>query len=235
MGQRKQSPAGITDSPESKLKIKNKEFGAIAKLEQSEKRFREFFENAPEGIMILDIASLKFIKCNRNATFFLKYSADELKKMGPADLSPEFQPDGTGSMEKANNLIAGAMKGKRTVFEWLVKKGDGGTAMFEVRLMALSNAKPRLYASFIDITERKSAENKLQSQNRMLTQIASLQSHQVRAPIASILGLINLFNFSDLSNPVNAEILLKVQAASLKFDRIIKEIVITTHQIEKDM
>jgi PAS domain S-box-containing protein len=207
---------------------------ALEELERTERRFREFFENAPEGVTILDVATLKFTNCNSNAVRYLKYTAEEILNLGPVDLSPEFQPDGSRSDEKAQDFIMRAVKGEKPVFEWMVKDGEGKNVLFEVRLAQLSDSNgARVYTSFVDISERKKAEEKLIDQNRMLSQIASMQSHQVRAPIASIMGLINLFNFDDLENPLNSEILLKLKDASVNFDKIIREIIVSTSRIEK--
>src|ERR1700747_898784 len=156
------------------------------RIDQSEMRFREFFENAPEGITILDVNSFKFIDFNSNALKFLKYSAEELVKRGPDSISPEFQPDGLNSVEKAAKYTEQALNGEKPVFEWLCINGKGEKVFFEVRLVRVSGTNsPQLYASFVDITERKEKEEKLKCQNKKLTEIARLQSHQVRKPIAT--------------------------------------------------
>lgn len=200
---------------------------AEKKLEQSEKRFREFFEIAPEGILIVDANTLVFKSCNLNALKLLKLSSEELLKRGPLDISPEFQPDGRRSEEKSMELILRACNGENLSFEWLIKDGENELRMFEVRLVSLSGGNnPELYASFVDITERKNIERTLRSQNKKLSEIAIFQSHQVRKPIASILGLVNLFNFNKPNDPLNSEIVSQIGNAAKMFDGIIREIVI---------
>src|SRR6218665_1052640 len=192
-------------------------------LAESERRFQELFEIAPEGITIIDPGSLVFVRCNRNAPGLLKMQESELLRIGPMDISPKYQPDGSLSKEKYAYYIQEALNGEKPVFEWLGKDGEGKLVFFEVRMVALAHSsRPLLYASFIDITERKTIQSKLISQNRVLSQIADMQSHQVRKPVASILGLISLFNFKEPQDPVNAEILLKIKDASVMFDHVIK-------------
>jgi GAF domain-containing protein len=70
------------------------------------------------------------------------------------------------------------------------------------------------------------AYDELISQNKKLGEIAFLQAHQVRAPIANILGLANLFNFDNPSDPVNAKVLTNLRSAVETMDGIVKEIVI---------
>ena len=45
--------------------------------------------------------------------------------------------------------------------------------------------------------------------------IAVLQSHQVRAPIATILGLVGLMKYDSETDPENAEILEKHKTSTL--------------------
>ncbi len=69
-------------------------------LENSEKRFREFFENAPEAIVIFDIASSTFVKSNTNALTLFSFSNEELRQKGLVEISPELQPGGYRSDTK---------------------------------------------------------------------------------------------------------------------------------------
>lgn len=71
----------------------------------------------------------------------------------------------------------------------------------------------------------------LTTQNKMLRDIAFLQAHQVRAPIANILGLNNIFNRDNLSDPVNLEIMDHLKSATDDLDKIVKEIVLKTNEI----
>jgi PAS domain S-box-containing protein len=202
---------------------------AEEKLEQSEKRFRNFFENAPEGITILNTDSFKFVKYNANALKMLKFSAQEFLSKTPESISPQYQPDGRRSEEKAAELIGRTIKGEELFFEWVVKNGENELVTFEVRLMPLPAGEPsQIYASFVDITHRKEMENRLRDQNRKLSEIASFQSHQVRKPIASILGLISLFNFNNLQDPINAEVILKMNSVAKMIDSTIKSIISQT-------
>jgi PAS domain S-box-containing protein len=86
-------------------------------------------------------------------------------------------------------------------------------------------AKEGLAVYFRDITEEKNRILKIEEQNAKLTEIAWLQSHKVRGPVASILGLIQLFNYDDPADPVNKEILEGVKYATNGLDDIIKEVV----------
>jgi PAS domain S-box-containing protein len=86
-------------------------------------------------------------------------------------------------------------------------------------------AKDGLAVYFRDVTEEKQRILKIEEQNKKLTEIAWLQSHKVRGPVASILGLVQLFNYDDPADPVNKEILEGIKFATNGMDDIIKEVV----------
>lgn len=51
-------------------------------------------------------------------------------------------------------------------------------------------------------------------------------------PIATILGLVDLFNFNNLNDPLNSELILKLEITTHKFDAIIHDIVSQTSDLE---
>lgn len=75
-----------------------------------------------------------------------------------------------------------------------------------------------------DVTEQRLYIQKIQTQNQRLKDIAWIQSHKVRAPVASILGLVQLFNKEQPDDPMNMEILQGVTEAAQTLDEVIKEI-----------
>jgi DNA-binding NtrC family response regulator len=83
------------------------------------------------------------------------------------------------------------------------------------------------------VMEKRRTDETIKAQNRQLLEIASLQSHQVRAPIASILGLANLFDYNDPSNPMNAEVLANIKKVVEQLDAVVHEIVKNTSELNK--
>jgi signal transduction histidine kinase len=76
-----------------------------------------------------------------------------------------------------------------------------------------------------DITTRLKTEQALLSQNKRLSNIASLSSHQLRRPVASMLGLINIIDREDLHNPENKKIIDYLHIVSTEIDNTIRLIV----------
>jgi len=63
--------------------------------------------------------------------------------------------------------------------------------------------------------------HKIEDQNKRLREIAWIQSHRVRVPVASILGLVQL---CDLNDSLNAEIIPKLKISAEQLDKVIMKI-----------
>jgi PAS domain S-box-containing protein len=76
-----------------------------------------------------------------------------------------------------------------------------------------------------DISSRLKNEHELLSQNKRLRNIASLSSHELRRPVASMLGLINIIDRENLQNPENRLIIDYMHAVTTEIDQVIRLIV----------
>ena len=76
-----------------------------------------------------------------------------------------------------------------------------------------------------DITEQRKHLLKIEAQNIVLTEIAAIESHKIRGPVATILGLGQLFNYDDLADPVNKLLMENIILVSEELDVIVKEVV----------
>lgn len=75
-----------------------------------------------------------------------------------------------------------------------------------------------------DVTEQRLYVQKIQLQNQRLKDIAWIQSHKVRSPVATIMGLIQLFNKENPADPINEQVLDGLSEAAATLDEVIKEI-----------
>ena len=65
----------------------------------------------------------------------------------------------------------------------------------------------------------------IEAQSNVLSDIAHTQAHDVRGPVATILGLLQLFNHEDPTDPINKEVIDKMSIATEKLDNVVKEVV----------
>ena len=86
----------------------------------------------------------------------------------------------------------------------------------------------RMIGAMQDITLRTSHLKAIESQNTKLKEIAWTQSHLVRAPLARIMGLVDLFNSNALDEDETLQYLNYILASANELDKVIKEIVLKT-------
>jgi len=79
-----------------------------------------------------------------------------------------------------------------------------------------------------NITDHVEQLKMIQEQNEKLKNIAWIQSHKVRGPVATILGLVGLLNDDDPVGESNKEIIEGVKSATLQLDNVIREVVHNT-------
>ncbi|HEY8034156.1 MAG TPA: EAL domain-containing protein [Methylobacter sp.] len=151
---------------------------AEAALRESEDAFRHLFEDSSDPILLLKEGV--FIDCNVAALTQLGYhSKSELINCRPAEISPDYQPDGQPSAEKGPEMIATALRVGYHRFEWLHVRADGSLLPVEVSLTPMTvHGELIIHVCWRDITERKAVENKLHKrtdelalQNQILQQI----------------------------------------------------------------
>jgi PAS domain S-box-containing protein len=85
-----------------------------------------------------------------------------------------------------------------------------------------------------DITEKRRHLLKIEEQNMVLREIASIESHKVRGPVATILGLEQFFNYEDLADPINKEIMQGITKVSQELDGVIREVVRKSNEMGLD-
>lgn len=139
-------------------------------LEEQRQLYKTIFNQSTDGILLIE--DNKFIECNDAIVNMLKYKdKTELLNTHPSQLSPEFQPCGKTSFEKANEQIQVAIKQGKNTFEWVHKKSDGQEFWVEVVLTDISTEdSEKVLVVWRDIDDKKKLEEKLVNLNNQLEQ-----------------------------------------------------------------
>lgn len=82
-----------------------------------------------------------------------------------------------------------------------------------------------------NVTNSQMYLRKIEEQNKLLREIAWIQSHDMRAPIATMLGLVSIFNTKDTADPVNAVVIKGMNENAQKLDAIIQNVVIKSYEV----
>ncbi|MES9888131.1 MAG: diguanylate cyclase, partial [Candidatus Sedimenticola sp. 6PFRAG1] len=146
-------------------------------LSESEEKYRLIFESSEEPMWVIE--GNHFTMTNEAAARLLGYHVpEELVDVPPWKLSPETQPDGKSSQEKAKLMIGRAMEFGYHRFEWSHQKRDGTVFPVEVSLTRIPyKGQVAIFCVWNDITERKEAERAIQrlATHDALTGLASLR------------------------------------------------------------
>ena len=128
--------------------------------------------------------------------------------------------------------VSRALAGQTVTVERELGLGGGRQAWYLFRYFPAVNQHGDVIGVTINssnIDESKRTELLIQAQNEQLLRIAHLQSHQIRGPVATILGLLQLLNRNTLTKE-NAQLINYLEVSALKLDETIHRIVETTEK-----
>lgn len=141
-----------------------------AKLRESEVRHRTLFESSQDAMMTLAPPSWTYTSGNpAMLRMFSVRDEAEFVALGPWQLSPETQPDGRPSAEKAGEMIDTAMREGSRFFEWTHRRLGGESFPATVLLTRVAlGGRTFLQATVRDITAQKQAEAALRQSSERL-------------------------------------------------------------------
>lgn len=136
-------------------------------LRKSEALFRSLYESSGEAIMVRrPDRTLLMANPAAIALFGCKDEA-EMASLVPDKISPEFQPDGSRSPEKSQQLTDAALRGKKQSAEWIYRLLDGRLIYAIVMLNRVDiDDETFLQVIIHDITSQKEAEYKIREGER---------------------------------------------------------------------
>jgi PAS domain S-box-containing protein len=182
-------------------------FRDITERKQTEERIRknetmlaQLFQNLPMAVVLLNNKG-KVEEINKGFEEMFGYSLEELQGKSVNDfIVPE---DLVSEGVDLNNLIST----NRVVSLETIRKNKAGKLINVILYgmpVLLDEQTVSIYGVYVDFTERKRIEEELKIRNTELDNFVYKVSHDLRAPLSSILGLVHLAKLpGNTDNPMD--------------------------------
>ncbi len=158
-------------------------FMAEEALQESETRYRDLYEEAPNAYFSVGVDGL-IKRANRRAAEMLGYSRDEL--IGRPVF--ELYADTENGKAKAQGVFQRFLAGEEILDEELeMRRADGNSVWISLSVRPMRNKEGQVVASrsaVVDITERKRLD-------QLKDEFIALVSHELRSPLTVITGAVN--------------------------------------------
>jgi signal transduction histidine kinase/FixJ family two-component response regulator/HPt (histidine-containing phosphotransfer) domain-containing protein len=202
----------------------------MEKLLEADERMRILLDSAPFGVTFLD-KDLSIIECNHELVRMLELSGKHELYNKFSELSPEFQPDGRRSFDKASKLVQKAFTEGFCRFEWVHQKLNGEFVPCEITLVATKYREEPIIAGYVhDLREYKAMLKEMhkaeiaEESNKARTKFLTMISHEIRTPVNAILGIAEIQLEDVTLAPETMEALNKIYASANLLLNIINDI-----------
>lgn len=186
-------------------------------LSESERRYHDLFELSPLPAWVFDLDNLKILDVNKAAVEEYGYTRDEFLKMQLSDLLVDRTVQQDDNTEKSNNFST-----SNILFH---KKKSGKIIQVEIRENTIPyQGKTVDLIIANNITDTQNYIAAIEDQNTRIREIAWIQSHVVRAPLARIMGIIDLIKQSEKGEENEEELMNKIIESAHELDSIITDI-----------
>ncbi len=192
-------------------------------LQESEAKFRRLFELSPDAHVLYDHDG--YFDCNEAMVrLFGLDGREDLLSAQPEDISPQFQPDGRLSAEKARAMVEMALNHGSHRFDWIAGKRDGTLIHLDIQCHRVElHGKPVIHGILRDITDQKLAEDQLRASLAEKEVLLREIHHRVKnnlAVISSLLTLQSLHSRGSLTEDDIQDLHRRIQAMALAHKRL---------------
>jgi signal transduction histidine kinase len=190
-------------------------------LQQSQELLQAFF-NTGRDYQVLLCSNLSIVTFNEYAAVFTKQYLHQSLYPG-MDL---LQLMGKPFAKDFKDLSTKALAGETVSYEHYIRSNIGERLWFRFTLTPMVNPLGNIVGLSLvgsNINELKRQEKTIRNQSDTLGIIAQLQSHQVRQPVSSILGLMTLIKEENYAPP--KEYFDGLEQATRQLDEVIQAIV----------
>lgn len=203
--------------------------------ERNSRRLNFVVNESLNEIYFFDSINFYFISANKAARNNLGYTQEELIQLRAWNIKDGYDE------AQFRELIEPLTSGRKKLLQFTARhtRKDGSMYDVLVHLQLFEHEGESLFAAFVmDVSRQIKYQNAILKQNKTLREISWIQSHVVRAPLARMKGLIDLFMQEDFEIMTKEEILEAISMSADELEKVILEISQKTYivdEIEKDM
>lgn len=196
-------------------------------LKSSEEKYRNVFHASPMPMWVYDPETLYFLDVNSAACLHYGYSKSEFLSLTIDKIRPEKDAEKVRQIASLNKGTRNSFEG---TFEHYKKNGESIQVLVRSSNIEFSDKEARLVIA-TDVTEKMKAQmerekliTELVQTNKDLKQFSYITSHNLRGPIAQLLGLTNLLTTCDLKDATLLKILAGIRTAAENFDETVRDL-----------
>jgi PAS domain S-box-containing protein len=192
------------------------------------KFLNSLFEVTHVEFQSYDLYNHQLVFSSGLAQKLLGYSEDEYFKLSNDFYKKIVHPDDLQVVQKTINKIIESQEGDVVEMTVRMRKSDGTYLWTDSRQMILERNLSKHIFTIIreveDVTKLMEVKNELEEKVKQLQHVSYKNSHLLRGPVASIIGLVDLVDEQGITTESNREIFNFLKETITKLDQTIHEI-----------
>jgi PAS domain S-box-containing protein len=203
---------------------------AEASMKKTETLFTQLFQNSPLAIVILDDQGA-VVQINQGFYEMFGFTLEELRGKG---LNQFIVPE---ALEAEGNDLNSLISSYQVIrIESMRKRKDGEMLSLLIYGVPvhMEDQTIGIFGVYVDITSQKRIEEELKIRNTELDNFVYKVSHDLRAPLSSILGLVNLANMPGNDDNTGAYMNLIGQKVE-QLDHFISDVLSHSKNLKQDV
>ncbi|HEY4323052.1 MAG TPA: PAS domain-containing protein [Mucilaginibacter sp.] len=197
-------------------------------MKPSSKFLNSIFEIAHVEFQTYDLNNHRLIFSSGLGPKLLGYTTAEYKELSNDFYANLVHPDDRQTVLETMDNVRNASNGEIVEMTVRLRKRDGNYLWVYSRQMILEKNRQNGHCTIIreseDITEFVKLQDELKQKVEVLQTISYKNSHLLRNPVASIIGLVNMVEEKGITSDHNLQLFHYLKLAIEKLDAVIHEI-----------
>lgn len=200
----------------------------LIQITDSEKKYSDLFHLSPQPIWVCDPDTNKITDVNAAAIDLYGYTHSEFTSMATSDIVEVILP-----AQEEGSAVSPPHAGLFSK-DVILHRKKNGEIMYVIVLGKRIELSGKISEVIIiqDITEKLNYVQAIELQNRKLQEIAWMQSHLVRAPLARIMALADLIQNTPGTGIETNDLLEAINQSAIELDNVLRPIIDKAVQIK---